>query len=358
MKRCTRCVLPEGFPGIRFDEKGVCNLCNRHEEMWGEWKSSEAVREKSQQKMFKTFDWAKSKNRKYDALVAVSGGKDSSYVLHLCVKKYGLNVLAFTNDHGLRADFADENVSKIVCKLGVDHVRTEEPILMDLYRYLFVNTSHFCSVCELATFNSNIMVAEKYNIPLIIWGSSSRTDAGFPKEFNPWNPWYFNNVLKNSEFAKKVKSTYFSKNYLLRSAIDRFIGRRKLICLPNYIEWNEQDIMDFLEKEYDFVFQGEHKDCIFTDVAAYLQKMNNATLDPDTMKYSSWIRNGQMERESALKLINNTNNKKPDALDIFMDKLNLTPQEFEIASKLSPDPYLRGIPFIMNRIRRILRKQY
>ena len=109
---------------------------------------------------------AKSKNKKYDALVAVSGGKDSSYALHLCTKVYGLNVLSFTNDHGLRADFADENVLKIVKKLGVDHVRTEEPILMDLYRHLFVKTSHFCSVCELATFNSNFMVAEKYDVPL------------------------------------------------------------------------------------------------------------------------------------------------------------------------------------------------
>ena len=359
VKRCTKCILPEGFPGIAFDDKGVCNLCNRHEELWGEWKNSESLREKSKYKLNRIFEWAKSKNKKYDALVAVSGGKDSSYALHLCKKVYGLNVLSFTNDHGLRADFAEENVDKIVKKLGVDHVRTEEPLLMELYRYLFVKTSHFCSVCELATFNSNFMVAEKYDVPLIIWGSSSRTDAGFPKEFNPWNPWYFKNVLRNSEYSKKVKSTYFNKNYLLRSAIDRFIGKRKLILLPNFIDWNEQDIMDFLQKEYDLIFHGEHKDCIFTDVAGYLQKKDNPTLDPDMMKYSSWIRNGQMDRETALKLITNSNvNELPDVYDVFLEKLNLTPNEFEEASILSPAPYLRGIPFMMNRIRRLLRKQY
>ena len=358
VKRCTRCILPEGFPGITFDGKGICSYCNRHEQLWGEWKRGEELQAKSQTKLLQIFDWAKSKKKKYDALVAISGGKDSSYALHLCTKVYGLNVLAFTNNHGIRADFADENVSKMVSKLGVDHEITEEPIMLDLYRYLFMKTGHFCSPCELVTFNSNFIVADKYDIPLIVWGSSSRTDAGFPKELNPWNPWYFKKVLKNSEISKRLKSSFFNKNYLLRSVFDRLIGKRKLILLPNYIEWNEQAIMEFLQNEYGLIFHGEHKDCLFTGVAGYLQKKNNPTLDPDTMKYSSWIRNGQMDRETALKLAGNLDNKPPEEFNLFLEKLNLTPEEFENASRLSPAPYLKGLPYIFNRVRRILRKQY
>lgn len=358
VKRCTRCILPEGYPGLKFDEKGVCSYCNRHEQMWGEWKRSKKLQAKSEEKLLRIFDWAKSKKKKYDALVALSGGKDSSYTLHMCKKIYGLNVLAFTNNHGIRAGFADENVSKMVKKLGVDHERTEEPIFLDLYRYVFTKTGHFCSPCELGTLNSNFFVAEKYDIPLIIWGSSSRTDAGFPKELNPWNPWYFKKVLKNSEISRRLKSTFFGKNYLLRSVFDRLRGKRKLILLPNYIIWNEQAIMKFLQEEYGLVFHGEHKDCIFTPIAAYLQKMKNPTLDPGVMKYSSWIRNDMMDREEALKLVGDNGNTPPKELDLFLERLNLTPEEFEAASRLSPAPYLKGLPYVLNRVRRILRRQY
>ena len=358
VERCTKCVLPNGYPGIRFDETGVCSYCNRYEQLWGEWIRDEELQAASQKKLQRIFEWAKSRNKKYDALVAISGGKDSSYTLHLCTKVYGLNVLAFTNNHGFRAEFAEENVEKIVNKLGVDHVRYEEPLMVDLARHMFLKTGHFCSPCELGTFYSNYKIAEKYDIPLIVWGSSSKTDAGFPKELNPWNPWYFKRVLKNSDLSTRLKTTMFGKNYLMQSFIDRIIRRRKLICLPNYIEWNEKFIMQFLEEEYGVVFNGEHKDCIFTDVAAYLQKKNNSAIDSDTMKYSLLIRNGQMDRETALKLIKNTNNKKPKVLDTFFEKLNITPEEFEEASMLSPARYLRGLPYILNRVRKILRRQY
>lgn len=358
VERCTQCILPEGYPGLTFDEKGVCSYCRGHEKMWGEWKRSKELQEKSEKKLLRIFDWARSKKKKYDALVAVSGGKDSCYALHMCTKVYGLNVLAFTNNHGIRADFANENVAKMIDKLGIDHVWTEEPIFLDLYRYLFTKTGHFCSPCMLGTFNSNLMIAERYDIPLVVWGSSSRTDAGFPKELNPWNPWYFKKVLKSSDLSKRLNSTLFGKNYLLRHVFDRLLGKRKLITLPNYINWDERTIMKFLQEEYGLVFHGEHKDCIFTDVAAFLQKIHNPTLNPDVMKYSSWIRNGQMDREEALKLVGETENTPPKELDLFLEKLNLTTEEFEAASRLSPAPYLKGPRLLIEKARRILRRQY
>ena len=155
---------------------------------------------------------------KYDALVPISGGKDSSYILHLCKRVYRLNVLAFTNNNGFLTDVAKVNIDKIVKKLGVDHVYYAEPLMVDLARHFFIYTGHFCAPCELGTFNANYMIAEEYDIPLIIYGSSSKTDAGFPKELNPWNPWYFKRVLKKSEFCEQVRSTFFGQN--AKSRID------------------------------------------------------------------------------------------------------------------------------------------
>lgn len=358
VERCTRCILPKGYPGLTFDEQGVCSYCRKHEQMWGEWKRSKELQERSEKKLLQIFDWARSKKRKYDALVAVSGGKDSCYALHLCQRVYGLKVLAFTNNHGIRSDFADQNVAKMIAKLDVDHVWTREPIFLDLYRHAFLKTGHFCSPCMLGTFNSNMMIAERYDIPLVVWGSSSRTDAGYPKEMNPWNPWYFHKVLKHSDLKEKIKSTLFGKNFMLRYALHHLLGKRKLITLPNYIIWDEQAIMTFLQDEYGLEFRGEHKDCIFTDVAAFLQKKHNPALDPDVMKYSSWIRNGQMERDEALGLIGEEGSKPPEAVSIFLERLKLTSKEFEEASKRTPSQYLKGPLMLAEKARRVLRRQY
>ena len=358
VNRCTRCVLPETFPGIKFDEKGICSFCNRFEKLWGQWTRSEKLKAKSKKELLRIFDWAKGKKKKYDALVPISGGKDSSYTLHLCKKVYGLNILAFTNNNGFHTDNARENVNKIVNKLGVEHIYYAEPLMVDLARHFFLNTGHFCAPCELGTFNSNYMTAEKYDIPLIVYGSSSKTDAGFPKELNPWNPWYFKRVLKESDLSKQLGSTFFGQNYLVRSVIDRLMGKRKFILLPNYLEWNEEAAKGFLQREYGLVFHGEHSDCMFTEVAAYLQKKRNSSVDAATMKYSLLIRNGLMDRETALQLVSASNNKPPEVLGLFLEKLNLTPKEFEEASQLSPAPYLKGISYILNRVRRIIRRQY
>jgi tRNA(Ile)-lysidine synthase TilS/MesJ len=316
------------------------------------------MQKKAEEKLYKLFDWAKAKKKKYDALVPISGGKDSSYALHLCKQVYGLNVLAFTNDNGFRTDFVNENVKKMVKKLGVDHVDCFEPIIVELAKQMFLKTGHFCSPCELGMYNSVYMIAEKYDTPLIVYGSSSKTDAGFPKELNPWNPWYFKKVLRKNEILKRMKSTYFGKNYLIRSAFDRLIGKRKLILLPNYIDWNEKSNMESLQREYDLEFHGEHSDCMYTNLIGYLQRRKNDSVDKKTMKYSLLIRNNQLDRETALKLISSVNERPEDEYKRFLEKFSLSPDEFEKASNLSPAPYLKGIPYILNRVRRILRKQY
>ena len=113
-----------------------------------------------------------------------------------------------------------------------------------------------------------------------------------------------------------------------------------------------------LEKEYHLIFQDEHSDCLFTQVAGFLQQNKNISINANIMKYSLLIRNGDMDRETAIKLAGSSDNKPPETLNLFLEKLNLTHEEFEKASRLSPAPYLKGLPYILNRVRRIIRKQY
>lgn len=80
---CNKCILTEDFPNIKFNQAGVCNICEEWENKWGNFDYVE-----SEKKLKMIFENAKSKNKKYDCLVPFSGGRDSSYVLYLCKQSY------------------------------------------------------------------------------------------------------------------------------------------------------------------------------------------------------------------------------------------------------------------------------
>jgi len=117
MKICNTCVLPDTFPTIDFDDRGVCNYCRsfRGEE------HQEELKKRYREKMEKLLAVPKGKGD-YDVLMAYSGGKDSTYTLDLFKNYFHLRVLALTFDHGFVSPYAIKNITKVVEKLGVDHI--------------------------------------------------------------------------------------------------------------------------------------------------------------------------------------------------------------------------------------------
>ena len=103
MKMCTKCVLPETYPGIEFNEDGVCNYCLSYKKM--EYKGKEAL-----EQLVKTT--RKNHKGEYDCVMGVSGGRDSSYALYYLVKVLNLKVLAYTADHGYVPEPAKDNIKR------------------------------------------------------------------------------------------------------------------------------------------------------------------------------------------------------------------------------------------------------
>jgi hypothetical protein len=116
-KLCTRCILPETFPGIVFDADGVCNYCHRAlvEEKLA------LQRESSRARFEQLLEEVRGRGT-YDVLVGWSGGKDSTYILARLIKEFGVRVLAFTFDNGFVSKQAFRNMEKISDDLGVDHM--------------------------------------------------------------------------------------------------------------------------------------------------------------------------------------------------------------------------------------------
>ena len=115
MQLCVNCVLPETFPGIKFDSEGVCSHCRAY-------KGAEAVdaQKTKYREKFERLWGERRQDAAYDCLVCYSGGKDSSYTLDLMVRKYGARALAVTIDNGFVSARAVENIRAVVESVGAD----------------------------------------------------------------------------------------------------------------------------------------------------------------------------------------------------------------------------------------------
>ena len=131
MTTCTRCILTSNFPGIAFDEQGVCNFCRSYKPET----ASEEVKRKYEEKFLELVREHRNHSG-YDVLMAYSGGKDSTYTLDIFVNRYGLKVLALTFDNTFISERSFVNMRNVTDALGVDHmiIRPSPKTLRTIFR--------------------------------------------------------------------------------------------------------------------------------------------------------------------------------------------------------------------------------
>jgi len=129
LKICSNCILPETFPGVSLDERGLCNHCRKFDE-----KKTKLAEDKKkyEQKFLDLLTQIRNMQpitrdsqlaiSSYDILMAYSGGKDSTYTMSLLKNKYRLRVLAVSFDNGFISETAVANIKKVTDKLGIDHI--------------------------------------------------------------------------------------------------------------------------------------------------------------------------------------------------------------------------------------------
>ena len=118
LQRCTKCLLPETFPYIIYDDEGVCNYCKSYK------RKINLTAEEKKEKLagLEKIVGQYRKNNEYDVIVPFSGGRDSSYGLHFIRKELGLNPITFTYDWGMVTDLARRNIARVTGKLGIENI--------------------------------------------------------------------------------------------------------------------------------------------------------------------------------------------------------------------------------------------
>jgi hypothetical protein len=177
MNTCTRCVLGDTFPGISFDDKGVCNYCNNIPQPTPDEK-------REHQKKFEQLLADNRGKAVFDVLLAYSGGKDSTYTLKLLVKDYGMNVLAFSLDNGFMSEQARKNILHMTDSLGATSVFVRPPFPLLKKAFAFAagkdiyspktldRASSVCTTCIGLVKSMILKTAIAYGIPLVAYGWS------------------------------------------------------------------------------------------------------------------------------------------------------------------------------------------
>ncbi|KPA16886.1 N-acetyl sugar amidotransferase [Candidatus Magnetomorum sp. HK-1] len=352
-QRCVKCILPEHLPGIEFDEKGVCIFCNDYEQNWAK---IDLVQKKIE--LDALVAQARKMTDAYDVLIPLSGGKDSTYVLYYMVKQLGLKALAVHFDNRVETQVAHSNMIKAIDILDVELlcITPPEKLMTLLRREFLLATGECCTPCSMGTDTSILRIAHAFNIPLIASGVSPIHDGyAFSKNFYQYSPEYFTQFIEKAGIADQVKDTIFDARFNTISVFappktteelleDMKQNKMTTIYLPIYIQWNENEIINTIERELEWspdpVIGREHTDCRLTPLKYCLKREKTRTnqfagIDDLQMKLAVKVRTGQITRDKALSALSELEDNPIDDYISLLKEMGLDETHLSIIKKAS-----------------------
>lgn len=358
MRRCMKCILPETVPFIVFDQEGICNYC-RH------YRKSEPGNRGSLESQLARY---RDKSREADCVVAFSGGRDSSYCLHLLKMEFGMTPIAYTYDWGMVTDLARRNQSRLCGQLGIQHIWVSADIgakRRNIRRNVtaWLKRPHLGMIPlfmagdkQFFWFANKVMAQTGIELLALCENQLEKTDfksgfCGIRPKFGERRP----NVL--SGMQKLQLAMFFGGQYLLNpkylnqslpdtlsAFASYYLIRHDYVHLFDYIRWDENEIVDTLQREYDW----ETADDTSTtwrigDGTAPFYNFLYLTLagftEHDTFR-SNQIREGDITRHRALELIEVENRPRWESI---RDYLRLIDLDFtDVLSAVNRMPRLYG----------------
>jgi len=345
VKYCTRCILPDTRPNLVLGPDGVCNACAAHATRPEiDWPARErAFRE--------VVAHAKSRTRRYDCLVPVSGGKDSTWQVVECLKR-GLTPLAVTWKPPARTPIGQKNLDNLV-SLGVDHIdyQVNPQVESRLMLAAFERFGSTAIPMHLALFSIPLTIAARFEIPLVVWGENSafeyggsdderqgfRLDGAWLRKFGVTHGTTANDWLA-AGFTEQELSAYFAPT-------DAELDAKGILAvfLGYYLPW---DPVTSLKVAREHGFQSDPAgprtgyydfadiDDDFISLHHYL-KWNKFGFTRLFDNLSLEIRNGRLTRDDAVRIVRERGDQTPHAdIDRFCRFAGISRERFfEIAER-------------------------
>lgn len=291
-------------PNISFDENGVCDHCHDFENIV---KPNWHTDEKGKKELENTINKIKKagQNNDFDCLLGLSGGVDSSYMLHLAVKEFGLRPLVFHVDGGWNSELAVHNINVMIDKLGLDLytevINWEE--MKDFQLAFFKSGVPHLDIPQDHAFVATLYhFAEKYNIKYILNGGNIATECvQYPMEWF----YYGTDMVHNNDIIKKfgtIKMESYPFSSVFRHKIYlKYLKGVHVVKPLNFMPFVKEEALALLEKEYNWKpYPQKHFESRFTKFYEGYWLPERFGYDTRKVQFSSLILTGQMSREEAL----------------------------------------------------------
>lgn len=262
---CIQCVMDTTDKTISFDSNGVCSHCRDYAEMSQNWPLETYIANNEIENLFKSIK-KRAANKKYDCIVGLSGGVDSSYIA-LLAKKYDLRPLCVHLDNGWNSELAVANIHSIVEKLNFDlytHVIDWEEF-KDLQRSFFkANVIDIEVLSDHAIFGVIMQLAKKYKVKAILSGANISTEHIMPRSWVHRKQDLTNIKDIQKKFGTlKIKS--FPQVSTLNHVISMYLLGYKVYKPLNYLKYNKSEVKKTLQEKLGWRdYGGKHYESIFT----------------------------------------------------------------------------------------------
>lgn len=343
LKRCSKCLLPETFPFIHYDQKGECNYCKNYK------KKNKPRPITELQKLVEPY---RKVNGKPEVLIPFSGGRDSTYVLHMVKKELGLNAVAYTYDWGMVTDLARRNVARICGKLGVESIIVaadihwkRENIRKNITAWLkkpALGMIPLFMAGDKFFFYYAHKIKKQLGVDLEIWGVNELENTNFKTGFAGLKPQFAKKRIYSISLQNQLRLFGFvgknliqSPGYINQSILDSLGSFASRYITPkadyyhmfDYVHWDEGHIEDTIINNYDWEKAVDTNSTwrIGDGTASfynYIYTLIAGFSENDTFR-SNQIREGMITREEALKLVYEENKPRYNSLKWYLEIIGL-----------------------------------
>jgi N-acetyl sugar amidotransferase len=342
-QQCVRCVMDTSDLEIEFDENGICNHCKGYDKIAKNEVISSDKREAELNKIINKIK-KNGQGNKYDCLIGLSGGVDSSYVAYLA-KEYGLRPLAVHLDNGWNSEIAVKNIENIITKTGFDLYT----IVVNWEEFRDIQLSYLkASVVDIEVISDHAIVAtmyklaKKYNIRYILAGTNVVTEAILPRTWI-----YDKGDLRNlkdihNKYGKIKLKTYPTLGFLSR-LYSTILLNIEFISILNYVDYNKVKAKETLLKELNWRdYGGKHYESTFTKFYQAYILPTKFNIDKRKAHLSTLICSNQITRKEALAELAKplyTEKEIEQDLSYVLKKFGLTMSEWDDIMKMERKPH-------------------
>ncbi len=353
---CPRCIMDTTDPEIRFDRDGVCHHCQDAERLfavkWPLYKTGPFQIDRITQAIK-----AAGKGKRYDCVIGVSGGVDSTYLAYVA-HQYGLRPVAVHFDNGWNSELAVKNIENTLHTLGIDL----DTFVMDWEEFRDLQLSFLkASVPDLEVPTDHAIMAVllqtaiRHDVRYILLGSNLATESILPRRWAyGFTDWRYIKAIHQRFGAVPLRR--FPHYSLTRMAYYFGVRRLKTVSLLNSVEYTKARAMEVLLKELGWRNYGsKHHESIITKFLQTYILPKKFNIDKRRAHLSSLIMSGQVTRAAALEEIKQApydeKTLKEDKIYVAK-KFGLTEGEFDELMARPPRCY-HDYPNSFHRLERL-----